>query len=112
VPQNFVDLYEYERIKHLHRYIACIRIRAQRAIDNPLKEEKKACRLSIYNNHLNSLLASLSQTSTLEKSQKVEEFFWLVEEYKISLFAPELKTAIKISTKKLDRFLIKLSTMI
>jgi len=112
VPENFVDLYDYERIKHLHRYIACIRIRAQRAVDNPLKEEKKALQLKAYTNHLNTLLAKLSQDSTLEKSQKVEEFFWLLQEYKISLFAPELKTAVKISAKKLDQFLIKLSTML
>ena len=112
VPQNFVDLYEYERIKHLNRYIACTRIRAQRAVDNPLKEEKKALQLSSYTKHLNNILDSLSKDSTPEKSQKVEQFFWLLEEYKISLFAPELKTAIKISAKKLDQFLIKLSTMI
>ena len=112
VPPNFVDLYDYEKIKHLHRYIACTRIRAQRAVDNPLKEEKKALQLTAYTIHLNNLLSSLSQDSTREKSQKIEDFFWLLEEYKISLFAPELKTAIKISAKKLDHFLIKLSTMI
>ncbi|MBT7259564.1 MAG: DUF3418 domain-containing protein [Desulfobacula sp.] len=112
VPQNFADLYDYERIKHLNRYIACIRIRAQRAVDNPLKEEKKALQLSFYTRHLNNLLDSLSKDSTSEKSQKIEQFFWLLEEYKISLFAPELKTAIKISAKKLDQFLIQMSTMI
>jgi len=112
MPENFADLYDYERIKHLHRYIACTRIRAQRAIDNLLKEEKKALQLKVYTIHLNTLLTSLSQDSTREKSRKIEDFFWLLEEYKISLFAPELKTAIKISAKKLDQFLIKLSTML
>jgi len=112
VPQNFVDLYAYERIQQLHRYIACIRIRAQRAVDNPLKEENKAAGLSRYTRHLNALLASLNDTSSPEKSQKIEDFFWLLEEYKISLFAQELKTTIKISTQKLDQFLITLSTMI
>jgi ATP-dependent helicase HrpA len=112
VPQNFADLYTQERIKHLHRYIACIRIRAQKAVDNPLKEEKKAVELSRYTNHLNRILASLNENSSPEKSQKTEDFFWLLEEYKISLFAQELKTMVKVSAKKLDQFLIKLSTMI
>ena len=112
VPENFVDLYDYERIKQLHRYIACTRIRAQRAVNNPLKEEKKALQLTDYTIHLNNLLTSLSKDSMPEKSQRIEQFFWLLEEYKISLFAPELKTAIKISAKKLDAFLIKLSTML
>ncbi|WP_299980173.1 ATP-dependent RNA helicase HrpA [Desulfobacula sp.] len=112
VPQNFTDLYTVERIRDLHRYVACISIRAQRAVDNPLKEEKKALQLAGYTNHLNNLLSSLSDNSSPEKSQHIEAFFWLLEEYKISLFAQELKTTIKVSAKKLDQFLIKISTMI
>jgi ATP-dependent helicase HrpA len=112
VPYNFLDIYTYERIKHLNRYISCITIRVQSAADNPVKEEKKISQLAKYNRHLNSLLSSLSQNSTQEKSQKVEDFFWLIEEYKISLFAPKIKTAVKISDKRLDKILIKLSTMI
>ncbi|WP_457553678.1 ATP-dependent RNA helicase HrpA [Desulfobacula sp.] len=112
VPENFPDLYTYEKIKQFHRYIACIRIRSQKAVDNPLKEEKTALLLSGYTKHLDSLLASLSNNSSHEKSQQVEEFFWLLEEYKISLFAQELKTTIKVSAKKLDKFLVRLSTMI
>lgn len=112
VPENFLDLYAHERIRHLPRFVSCLRIRAQRAVDNPLKEEKKALQLKSYANHLNRLLSSLSENTSLEKSREVEEFFWLLEEYKVSLFAPELKTTIKISAKKLDAFLIKVSTMI
>jgi len=111
-PCNFLDIYTYERVKNLNRYIACITVRAQRAADNPVKEEKKILQLTKYNRYLENLLSSLSQRSTLEKSQKIEEFFWLLEEYKISLFAPEIKTAVKISAKRLDKFLLKLSTMI
>ena len=112
IPENFTELYTYKRIQHLHRYVACIRIRVQRALDNPLKEEKKALQIAGYTNQLNTLLSSLSENSTPEKSQQVEEFFWLLEEYKISVFAQELKTSIKVSAKKLDQFLIKTSTMI
>ena len=112
VPQNFPDIYDYERVIHLHRYIACITIRAQKAADNPVKEEKKVLQLAKYNRHLNTLLSSLSQKSTKEKSQQIEEFFWLLEEYKISLFAPQIKTTVKISAKRLDKVLTTLSTMI
>ena len=65
-----------------------------------------------YSRHLPAFLSSLSMHSTPEKSSLVEEFFWLLEEYKISLFAPELKTMVKVSEKKLDTFLVKISTMI
>ncbi len=112
VPPNFPDIYTLERIKRLHLYAACIRIRAQRAVDNPLKEEKKAEKPALYTRHLNNLLSNLSKETTQEKAEKTEEFFWLLEEYKVSVFAPELKTSVKVSSKKLDSFLTTISTMI
>ena len=112
VPPAFADLYEYDRIIHLHRYVAAIRIRAQKAVDNPLKEEQNAAQLLKYTRRLDDLLASLSQKSSAEKSSEIESFFWMLEEYKISLFAQEIKTPVKVSAKKLDQILIKLSTMI
>jgi ATP-dependent helicase HrpA len=32
----------------------------------------------------------------------MEELFWLIEEYKVSIFAQELKTALPVSAKRLD----------
>jgi len=112
VPPNFLDIYTLERIRQLDRYLACIRIRARRAVDNPGKEGQKALTLKPFQHKLETLLASLSEKSSLEKAKAVESFYWLLEEYKISIFAQELKTRVKISAKKLDRELIKISTMI
>ncbi len=112
VPPNFADLYTDDRIQHLPRFVACLRIRAQRTVDNPLKEEKKILQMEKYTRHLPAFLSSLSLHSSPEKSLLIEDFFWLLEEYKISLFAPELKTVVKVSEKKLDTFLVKISTMI
>jgi ATP-dependent helicase HrpA len=54
----------------------------------------------------------LSERSSKEKALAVESFYWLLEEYKISVFAQEIKTTVKISAKKLDKELITISTMI
>jgi len=35
----------------------------------------------------------------------VEEFRWMVEEYKVSLFAQELGTAVPVSPQRLDQLL-------
>jgi ATP-dependent helicase HrpA len=111
-PPNFLDIYTFERVKHLDRYLGCIRIRARRAVDNPVKEGGKALILKPFQHKLNTLLTSLSEKSSLEKAKAVESFYWLLEEYKISIFAQELKTNVKISAKKLDKELIAISTMI
>ncbi len=112
VPPNFPELYSYDRTKQLHRYVNCLKIRAQRAVDSPLKEEQKAVLLKKHTRHIDHLLSSLSDRSSAEKSKQVANYYWMLEEYKISLFAQELKTTTKVSAKKLDQFLIKLSTMI
>ncbi len=40
-----------------------------------------------------------------EKKKKIEELFWMIEEYKVSLFAQELKTPYPVSPKKLDQLI-------
>ena len=112
IPNNFPELYSPDRIKNLQRFVNGIRIRAQRTVDNPLKEEKKILQLEKYTRRLNLCLGSLTARSSPEKAALVEDFFWLLEEYKISLFAPELKTRVKVSGKVLDTALARISNMI
>jgi ATP-dependent helicase HrpA len=40
-----------------------------------------------------------------EKKKLIEELFWMIEEYKVSLFAQELKTPYPVSPKKLDQLI-------
>lgn len=40
-----------------------------------------------------------------EKKSMIEEFFWMIEEYKVSLFAQELKTPYPVSPKKLNQLI-------
>ncbi|MBN1470738.1 MAG: DUF3418 domain-containing protein, partial [Syntrophaceae bacterium] len=40
-----------------------------------------------------------------EKKILIEEFFWMIEEYKVSLFAQELKTPYPVSSKKLNQLM-------
>ncbi|MCP3940311.1 MAG: ATP-dependent RNA helicase HrpA [Desulfobacteraceae bacterium] len=112
IPTNFIELYTLDRIEQLPRYLACIRIRAQRAVDSPVKETQKALLIEPFTNKLNTLLNCLSEKSSQEKAGAVESFYWLLEEYKISVFAQQLKTNVKISAKKLDKELINISTMV
>ena len=112
VPPHFLSLYDMARIRHLPRYVDCLRIRAQRGADNPAKESEKAEKIRRFENHLAAQVAGLSEKTSPEKARKVEDFFWLVEEYKISVFAQELKTAVKVSAKRLEKELHTLTTMI
>jgi ATP-dependent helicase HrpA len=112
VPETFMDLYDNERLTHIVRYVKAIAIRAQRASVNFEKDEVKAKKLKIYVDRLNEMLKKLSSSISDEKKQAIEEYFWLIEEYKVSIFAQELKTAFPVSEKKLDKKLKEIERMV
>ncbi len=112
LPKNFLELYTHDTIRHLPRYMAAVRIRAHRAFNDPLKDKQKAMKIEKYEGHLKTLVENLSSDSSREKAQKVEAFFWLLQEYKISVFAQEIKTDIRVSPKKLDEFISEIAAMI
>ncbi|MBW2252436.1 MAG: DUF3418 domain-containing protein, partial [Deltaproteobacteria bacterium] len=103
VPENFVDLYDSMRFVHLVRYIKAIEIRAQRGLVNFEKDKAKVKEINVFTKSLDKMLKGLSPMVSAEKKEAVEEYFWLIEEYKVSLFAQELKTAIPVSKKRLEK---------
>jgi ATP-dependent helicase HrpA len=61
---------------------------------------------------LNQLLKELTPSVSAEKRRAIEDYFWMVEEYKVSVFAQELKTAIAISAKRLEMKLAEIGRMV
>ena len=111
-PANFLELYDLNRIELLPKNLECLSIRARRWVDNPAKEAQKKELIAPYERKLAHLISTLGPGTSTEKSNAVEAFFWMLEEYKISVYAQELKTRFKISPKRLDKALIEASTMI
>jgi ATP-dependent helicase HrpA len=112
VPENFMELYETARLIHLIRYIKAFSIRGERALINLEKDKAKAGLVNEYTDRLNSFLQGLSPGTTKEKQTKIEEFFWLIEEYKVSIFAQELKTIVPVSRKRLDKIIREIERMV
>jgi ATP-dependent helicase HrpA len=111
VPENFIELYDLQRLEHLPRYVQAIEIRARRAAVNLEKDQVKAADLLPFTAGLDRLIQSLSTTSSPEKGKEIEDFFWLIEEYKVSLFAQELGTAVPVSQKRLRERMMEIERM-
>jgi ATP-dependent helicase HrpA len=111
VPENFIELYDLQRLEHLPRYVQAVQIRARRAADNLEKDQVKAADLAPFTAGLDRLIQSLSPTSSSEKRRAIEDFFWLIEEYKVSLFAQELRTAVPVSEKRLRERMMEVERM-
>lgn len=112
VPENFMDLYDADRFIHIRRYIKAIEIRAQRALVDFEKDREKATEISFFADQLKELISELPPSVTPEKQKALEDFFWIIEEYKVSLFAQELKTAIPVSRKRLEKKLKEIQRMV
>jgi ATP-dependent helicase HrpA len=54
---------------------------------------------------ISQLKDDISMDCTEEKKTLIEELFWMIEEYKVSLFAQELKTPYPVSPKKLNQLI-------
>ncbi|MBW2491869.1 MAG: ATP-dependent RNA helicase HrpA [Deltaproteobacteria bacterium] len=111
VPETFVDLYDVDRFIHLVRYMKALEIRAHRAVVDFEKDRAKSDEIGIFTESLDGLLKGLSPTTSKEKRTAIEAYFWLIEEYKVSLFAQELKTSIPVSKKRLIETLKEIERM-
>jgi ATP-dependent helicase HrpA len=106
LPRNFLERIPFAQLAQLPRYLKALATRMERAKLNPVKDQERARQLVPY-------LVALKKLETnppkLAKARhRLEEFRWLVEEFKVSLFAQELGTAVPVSAQRLDQQLQRL----
>ncbi|WP_160164460.1 ATP-dependent RNA helicase HrpA [Pedosphaera parvula] len=100
-PKRFLESVPYEQLAHYPRYLKALHTRAERAKLNPLKDQERSRQLAPYQEALRKFQSS--QSKSPEAQKQIEEFRWLVEEFKVSIFAQELGTAVPVSAKRLDQ---------
>ncbi len=92
VPPDFLARTPYLRLPHLHRYLRAVQIRADRAALNAAKDVEKARQLAPFANWRERVPAA-----------RHEEFRWMLEEFRVSLFAQELGTPQPVSALRLKK---------
>ena len=112
VPKDFLDRYAPDRIAHLPRYLKALKIRVERGAYDREKDQEKAARIKPFTEGLRRNLPDISSRASLEKRKSFEEFFWMVEEFKVSVFAQELKTPFPVSAKRLEKKLREVERMV
>jgi ATP-dependent helicase HrpA len=102
VPPDFLLKYDSERLGHIVRYLKALLIRAERGLLHLEKANIKIHEIRYFYEFVHETLKHLAPGSSIEKRQALEAFRWMIEEYKVSLFAQELKTPYPISRKRLE----------
>lgn len=86
----------------IDRQLQCFMVRLERFQANPGKDSQKSAQLLPYQNRLQELMAKKDRLSE-EALEQLFRFADLVDEYRISLFSPEIKTREPVSAQKLDQ---------
>ena len=95
---DFLRTTPYVQLPHFPRYLKGMKLRAERWRQSPAKDAERAAQLAPY----------VAAAGKLRERDGGEAFRWLVEEFRVSLFAQELGTAEPVSAVKLDRALAAL----
>ncbi|MEI6560663.1 MAG: ATP-dependent RNA helicase HrpA [Verrucomicrobiota bacterium] len=96
VPADFLAHTPHAQLPHLPRYLGAMKLRAERASISPLyltKDAEKAKPLAPF-------LSGCAFEKTVPQQNR-EVFRWLLEEFRVSLFAQELGTAQPVSAQRL-----------
>jgi ATP-dependent helicase HrpA len=87
------------RLVHYPRYLKAMRLRGERLRQDPARDQSRMLQVLPY------WRALLNAGGTALNDETWDELRWLLEEWRVSLFAQELKTAEPVSAKRLARAL-------
>ncbi|MFV0437996.1 MAG: ATP-dependent RNA helicase HrpA [Desulfopila sp.] len=102
VPADFFANSGAAELEATRRQLQCLAIRLERLYTNPHKDQEKMKQLQPHLDSLEQMERRKSQL-TDDALALIEEYRTLVDEYRIAVFAPELKTRLPVSAKKLNQ---------
>jgi len=96
LPADFLAATPFLQLAHLPRYLQAMQWRANRWKQNPARDAERARRLAPY-------VEAVAVLQRADAGENTGRLRWLVEEFRVSLFAQTLGTAEPVSPVKLDR---------
>jgi ATP-dependent helicase HrpA len=99
VPKRFVTATPWDHLAHLPRYLKAITLRLDKWRSDPARD---AVRLAELRPIEQRFLRALAERKGVVDA-RLDEFRWLLEELRVSLFAQELRTPQPVSVKRLEK---------
>ena len=95
----------YERMQHMPRYLKAINVRLEKLRANPARDAQNMTQM-------NPLLQQWQRKLSAQHGEvdaRLEDFGWMMQELRVSLYAQELKTPVIVSVKRMEKILAGLS---
>ena len=99
VPRRFLMNTAYPALQHLPRYLKAVVLRLDKQRADPARDSVRLAELRPLETRYIRRLAELKGTA----DARLDEYRWLLEELRVSLFAQELRTPQPVSAKRLDK---------
>jgi ATP-dependent helicase HrpA len=99
VPKRFVMQTPWAQLQHLSRYLKAIVLRLDKQRTDPARDAQRLGELRPLEQRYLRRLAEMRGG----QDARLEEYRWLLEELRVSLFAQELRTPQPVSIKRLDK---------
>ncbi|HET8731461.1 MAG TPA: ATP-dependent RNA helicase HrpA [Moraxellaceae bacterium] len=100
-PGSFLETVPWERWQHYPRYLRAILARLEKLPNNLQRESAAVAELQRRWQDYEQRCGRLADRDI--DAPALKEYRWLLEEYRVSLFAQTLKTAVPVSAARLDR---------
>jgi len=98
---GFIARMPWERLQHLPRYLKGAGLRLEKLRADPARDATRARELAPLETAYRREVAAQARHGALPA--ELEQFGWLLEELRVSLFAQELKTPVPVSPKRLAK---------
>ncbi len=99
--KRFIADTPYERLQHVPRYLKAIGLRIEKLRSNPARDVQCMAQMQ----PLTQAWQRLRQAQHGNGDPRVDDFAWMLQELRVSLFAQELKTPVIVSLKRLEKML-------
>jgi len=101
LPQGFVREVPYEQLKHFPRYLRAIELRLDKLDKNLQRDSRSMNEVNAFWKQCMQYMGS--HAGKYNENPEFVQYRWMLEEFRVSLFAQELKTAHPISAKRLKQ---------
>ncbi len=98
---KFIRDTPYERLQHVPRYLKAINLRIEKLRSNPARDAQCMAQMQ----PLTQAWQKVRQAQQGMNDPRVDEFSWMMQELRVSLYAQELKTPVIVSVKRLEKML-------
>ncbi len=99
MPKRFIAQTPYTQLQHFPRYLKAITLRLDKLKGDPARDAQRLTELRPLDQRYTRRLAELKGVL----DARTDEFRWLLEELRVSLFAQELRTPQPVSIKRLEK---------